>query len=60
VQIENPDGVCSGIRTALLDGVALIQGEALIPLVDDGKAHVVHIVLGRQDAGIAGQHESAA
>jgi cyclic beta-1,2-glucan synthetase len=46
IQVENPGGVSRGIAQAELDGVALPGNQALVPLVDDGKAHRVRIILG--------------
>ena len=46
VRIENPNGVCRGVRTVRLDGRLLAGQPALIPLADDGVSHRVQIVLG--------------
>jgi cyclic beta-1,2-glucan synthetase len=43
VNVENPDGVNQGIRQVLLDGDPLPDN--LIPLVDDGKQHAVHVLM---------------
>jgi hypothetical protein len=44
--VENPHGINSGIARAELDGVALPENQAQIPLTDDGATHSVRIVLG--------------
>jgi cyclic beta-1,2-glucan synthetase len=44
VTVENPDGVCRGIKRLELDGQALDAG--YVPLADDGTAHRVRVVLG--------------
>ena len=45
IDVENPKGVCRGVSQIRLDG-ALLPGEALVPLADDGREHVVEVVLG--------------
>jgi cyclic beta-1,2-glucan synthetase len=45
ITVENPTGVCRGVSRVSLDG-ALLQGEALVPLSDDGRGHQVEVVLG--------------
>ncbi len=45
ITVENPKGVCRGVARLSLDG-AVLPGEALIPLSDDGKEHDVQVVLG--------------
>jgi hypothetical protein len=49
--VENPDGTSRGIAHADLDGVALAGADARMPLVDDGKTHRVHVVLGDRVRG---------
>jgi cyclic beta-1,2-glucan synthetase len=44
IAVSNPDGRCRGVRTATLDGHAV--NHLAIPLVDDGQAHEVAVVLG--------------
>jgi cyclic beta-1,2-glucan synthetase len=44
IVVENPDGVCRGIKRLELDGQALTAG--YVPLADDGAVHRVHVVLG--------------
>jgi len=44
IVVENPDGVCRGIKRLELDGQAL--GAGYVPLADDGKAHQVRVILG--------------
>ena len=50
IAVDNPDGVCRGITTWTLDGVAqpppLPGGPARISLIDDGATHQVRVVLG--------------
>jgi cyclic beta-1,2-glucan synthetase len=46
IAVENPGGVCRGIVRAELDGVALPDRQARIPLTDDGATHRVRVVLG--------------
>jgi cyclic beta-1,2-glucan synthetase len=46
VRVENPHSINSGIARAELDGVALPEHQARIPLIDDGATHRVRIVLG--------------
>jgi cyclic beta-1,2-glucan synthetase len=45
ISVENPKGVCRGVSRVSLDG-ALLSGEALVPLSDDGSEHRVEVVLG--------------
>ena len=42
--VENPDGVCRGVRRVEVDGVDRGLGD--IPVVDDGVEHSVRVVLG--------------
>lgn len=44
IQVENPQGLNRGIGQAFLDGAPLPAAE--VPLVDDGKEHLVRFVLG--------------
>jgi cyclic beta-1,2-glucan synthetase len=47
VVVENPQGVCRGVSTIMLDGQILGgAAEGLISLVDDGRAHRIEVVLG--------------
>ena len=46
IQVENPKGVCRGVIRAELDGVALPENKALVPLADDGATHRLRVVLG--------------
>jgi cyclic beta-1,2-glucan synthetase len=48
IVVENPDGVCGGIRHAELDLEALPPGEVRIDLSDDAVTHRVRVVLGEQ------------
>ena len=45
ITIENPAGVSRGVAILDLDGVAAATADS-IPLVDDGAAHTVRVVLG--------------
>jgi cyclic beta-1,2-glucan synthetase len=45
ITVENPKGVCRGVSRVSLDG-ALLPGEALVPLSDDGREHHIEVVLG--------------
>jgi cyclic beta-1,2-glucan synthetase len=49
IVVENPERRCRGVSAATLDGSAV--DAARIPLVDDGGAHVVRIVLGPSGGG---------
>ena len=44
IKVENPEGVCEGVRRVTLDGKALAEGR--IPLVRDGDRHQVRVTLG--------------
>jgi cyclic beta-1,2-glucan synthetase len=46
IAVENPQGVSRGVTYAALDGKPLPDGPARVPLVDDGEAHKVHMILG--------------
>ena len=46
ISVENPRGVNRGVLSIHLDGEALHQGDANIPLSDDGANHKVEVVLG--------------
>ncbi len=46
IVVENPQGVSRGVASAELDGQALTDSGATIPLVDDGATHRVRVVLG--------------
>jgi cyclic beta-1,2-glucan synthetase len=46
IGVENPQGVCRGVRSVTLDGQALCGDPALIRLVDDGAGHAVRVILG--------------
>jgi cyclic beta-1,2-glucan synthetase len=48
IAVSNPDRHCRGVLTASLDGAAV--DATAIPLVDDGQAHHVRIVLGSASA----------
>jgi len=47
IAVENPQGVSRGVAAASLDGKALPEGAARVPLADDGAVHKVRVVLGR-------------
>jgi cyclic beta-1,2-glucan synthetase len=46
IAVENPHGVNCGIAVAELDGKTLPEGPTRVPLVDDGLAHQVRVILG--------------
>ena len=46
IEVENPNGVSRGVAHLELDGKALPEGTASIPLADDGARHQVRVVLG--------------
>ncbi|OGA22253.1 MAG: glycosyl transferase [Betaproteobacteria bacterium RIFCSPLOWO2_02_FULL_67_26] len=46
IAVENPRGVNRGVSYAELDGKPLAGGPARVPLVDDGLAHQVRVILG--------------
>ncbi|MGH2403032.1 MAG: GH36-type glycosyl hydrolase domain-containing protein [bacterium] len=50
IHVENPEHRSRGVAEALLDGDAV--DPAAIPLVDDGRAHEVHVVLGTPKEGV--------
>jgi cyclic beta-1,2-glucan synthetase len=47
IAVENPDGVNRGVARVELDGTAVPGDRTQIPLVDDGRAHRVRVILGR-------------
>jgi cyclic beta-1,2-glucan synthetase len=46
ILVENPNGVSSGIVSALVDGIAMTHCPLCLPLVDDGATHQVLARLG--------------
>jgi cyclic beta-1,2-glucan synthetase len=58
IEVENPNGLTRGVAHAELDGEPVDAGR--IPLVDDGKAHSVRIVLGDREAAKRGDLEQSA
>jgi cyclic beta-1,2-glucan synthetase len=46
IRVENPRDVSRGVVRAELDGNALPENQARIPLADDGISHLVRVVLG--------------
>jgi cyclic beta-1,2-glucan synthetase len=46
IAVENPNALCRGIAHAELDGRALPAGPTRVPLMDDGGAHQVRVILG--------------
>jgi cyclic beta-1,2-glucan synthetase len=46
IEVQNPGSVCRGVAHAELDGVALPENKARIPLADDGAIHRARVVLG--------------
>jgi cyclic beta-1,2-glucan synthetase len=45
IRVSNPDHTAHGVRTVKLDGADLADG--VIPLVDDGREHLVEVVMGK-------------
>jgi cyclic beta-1,2-glucan synthetase len=45
ISVQNPMQVSRGVQTLELDGKSISRAEG-IPLADDGKRHVIRIVLG--------------
>jgi cyclic beta-1,2-glucan synthetase len=49
IVVRNPNGVCQGIRSATLDGQAVLaDGWGRLPLVDDGATHNIQVILGSE------------
>ena len=46
IAVENPNAVCRGVAHAELDGRTLPAGPTRVPLMDDGGAHQVRVILG--------------
>jgi cyclic beta-1,2-glucan synthetase len=46
IAVENPIGVSGGVAYAELDGKMLPDGPTRVPLIDDGGAHEVRVILG--------------
>jgi cyclic beta-1,2-glucan synthetase len=46
IDVQNPRAAGRGVTRIELDGIALVPAEAEIPLVDDGRVHLVRVVLG--------------
>jgi cyclic beta-1,2-glucan synthetase len=46
IRVENPNGVCRGIASLEVDGIA--QSASAINIVDDGESHLVRVVLGEK------------
>lgn len=44
ITVDNPRGVCRGVKTVTLDGGELSTGE--VPLLQDGERHEVRVELG--------------
>jgi cellobiose phosphorylase len=44
IEVENPAGVNSGVRSVTIDGQTL--GDNLLPVFADGKTHLVKVVMG--------------
>jgi cyclic beta-1,2-glucan synthetase len=45
ISVENPEGIHRGIRQVLLDGNSVPN--SLIPLVEDGQAHELNVLMGQ-------------
>jgi cellobiose phosphorylase len=48
IEVQNPDGVCTGVAEVKLDGTLLDGAE--IPLSDDGREHQVRVLLVRANS----------
>jgi len=47
ISVENPDGVNRGVRQVLLDGNPSHKSSGIIiPLVEDGQTHEIHVLMG--------------
>jgi cyclic beta-1,2-glucan synthetase len=46
IVVENPNGVCRGIASLEVDGQFLSERPPRAMLVNDGKTHKIHVVLG--------------
>jgi cellobiose phosphorylase len=44
IQVSNPDHVCRGVKSVIVDGQAL-QGD-VVPIFEDGQTHQVHVIMG--------------
>ena len=51
LKVENPKGVNSGIEFCFLDGKTLPNSENGFPLLDDGGAHLISVILGSESIG---------
>ena len=56
IRVENPAGVCRGVRHADFDGNVVAERPLRLPLSDDGLVHRIGLILGRptdrsQDTG---------
>lgn len=45
IAVENPDGVCQGVKALTVDGIELDPTDD-VGLVSDGATHSVHLLLG--------------
>jgi len=46
IQVENPDSVSRGVTSANLDSTAIVERPLRVPLVDDGRTHLLWVRLG--------------
>jgi cyclic beta-1,2-glucan synthetase len=46
IVVANPERVSRGVARMELDGVRLPGGQTHVPLADDGRTHVLHVMLG--------------
>jgi len=53
VTVDNPHGATKGVASLQLDGMPLPSQAPSVPLVDDGKLHRVHVVMGPRATGPA-------
>jgi hypothetical protein len=51
ITVVNPEHRCVGVREATLDGAPVDPGA--VPIVDDGRTHLVRVVMGGKAGGVA-------
>ena len=56
-RVENPSGVSGGVLSATLDGAAVTGRPLRLPLLDDGRAHHIHVTLGMLAVPGAGRED---
>ncbi|MEO8599689.1 MAG: phosphorylase, partial [bacterium] len=53
ITVDNPHGAMTGVATVELDGIALDSNALSVPLIDDGKVHRVHVVMGNESSAVS-------